>query len=164
MVSMKTEIHLGAAAAGVLLIVILVAALYALTAARFQGVAGPGDPDAVAKRLEPVGEVRLLGEAPAQGAAAAGQEAAAAPAASGAAVSGEEIYNKACVVCHAAGVAGAPKLGDKAAWEPRIAQGMDTLLHTAINGKGAMPPRGTCTTCSDEDLKAAIEYMVSKAQ
>ncbi len=161
--STKVEIHLGAAAAGVLLILILVSALYALTAARFQSPAGPGDPDAVASRLEPVGEVTLLGEEPAQP-ASAGSEVAAAPAASSGAASGEEIYNKACFVCHAAGVAGAPKLGDAAAWEPRMAQGTDALLNTAINGKGAMPPRGTCATCSDDDLRAAIDYMLSAVQ
>ena len=61
-------------------------------------------------------------------------------------------------------VAGAPKFGDKAAWEPRIAQGIDAMLSTAINGKGAMPPRGTCMDCSDADLKAAIEYMISNSQ
>ena len=162
--STKVEIHLGAAAAGVLLILILVAALYALTAGRFHVPAGPGDPDAVARRIEPVGEVKLLGQAPAQSAAAPAEPVAAAPAAASGAASGEEIYNKACFVCHAAGVAGAPKLGDKAAWEPRIAQGKDAMLQTAINGKGAMPPRGTCATCSDDDLMAAIEYMLSKVQ
>ena len=74
------------------------------------------------------------------------------------------IYKQACFACHDTGAANAPKLGDKAAWEPRIAQGLDQLLSTAISGKGAMPPRGTCATCSDEDLRIAIEYMVSKAQ
>jgi cytochrome c5 len=77
---------------------------------------------------------------------------------------GEAIYGKACIACHASGAAGAPKLGDKAAWEPRIALGMDALLQTAISGKGAMPPRGTCGACSDDDLKAAIEYMLSKVE
>ena len=73
---------------------------------------------------------------------------------------GEAIYNKACVACHASGVAGAPKLGDKAAWEPRLALGVDGLLQSAITGKNAMPPRGTCMDCSDDDLKIAIEFML----
>jgi cytochrome c5 len=77
---------------------------------------------------------------------------------------GQKIYMKSCLACHAAGIANAPKLGDKAAWEPRIALGMDALLATAIKGKNAMPPKGTCMTCSEDDLRAAIEYMVSQSQ
>lgn len=77
---------------------------------------------------------------------------------------GEEVYNSKCFVCHAAGVAGAPKLGDKAAWAPRIAAGNDALLATAKTGKGAMPPMGTCADCTDGEMKAAIEFMVSKAK
>ncbi len=77
---------------------------------------------------------------------------------------GQEIYTKVCSVCHAAGVAGAPKVGDKAAWAPRIAEGIDHLLSVAKTGKGAMPPRGTCTNCSDDDLKDAINYMISKSK
>jgi cytochrome c5 len=77
---------------------------------------------------------------------------------------GKEIYDTKCTTCHAAGVAGAPKFGDKAAWAPRAALGMDALLKTAITGKGAMPPKGTCMDCSDDDLKAAIEYMLNAAK
>jgi cytochrome c5 len=77
---------------------------------------------------------------------------------------GASVYNSKCIICHGSGVAGAPKIGDKAAWKPRIAQGMDTLLANAIKGKNSMPPRGTCSECSDADLKAAIEYMISKSQ
>lgn len=89
---------------------------------------------------------------------------AAAPAAGGA--SGKEIYEGACFVCHMAGISGSPKLGDTVAWEPRIAKGMDALVQSAINGipGTAMPPRGTCAACSDSDLKAAVEYMVSQAR
>jgi cytochrome c5 len=61
-------------------------------------------------------------------------------------------------------VAGAPKLGDKEAWAPRIAAGMDAMLANAIKGKNAMPPKGTCTECSEKDLAAAIEYLVSKSR
>lgn len=97
-------------------------------------------------------------EAPA---AAAPAPAAEAPAA---AAGGEKIYRTVCFACHDAGVANSPKLGDKEAWQPRIAQGMDVLMNSAINGKTAMPPRGTCMACSDDDLKAAIEFMISKVQ
>ena len=74
---------------------------------------------------------------------------------------GKEIYDTKCFTCHASGVAGAPKFGDKAAWEPRIATGMDAIMKVVINGKGAMPPKGTCMDCSDADLKAATEYMIN---
>ena len=76
----------------------------------------------------------------------------------------ETIYNTKCMACHATGVAGAPKVGDKEAWAPRIATGMDALLASATNGKNAMPPKGTCMDCSEDDLKAVIEYMTSKSQ
>ncbi|MDN5843711.1 MAG: c-type cytochrome [Alcaligenaceae bacterium] len=91
-------------------------------------------------------------------------EAAAPAAAEGAAVNavGEKIYKSVCFACHAAGVAGAPKFGDKAAWEPFIKTGMDAMLKNAINGVGAMPPRGG-SQASDEEIKAAIEYMVNAA-
>lgn len=81
-----------------------------------------------------------------------------------AAADGQQIYQTTCQACHATGVAGAPKLGDKEAWAPRIAQGMDTLLAHATDGIRAMPPKGTCTACTEADLKAAIEYMVSQSQ
>ena len=77
---------------------------------------------------------------------------------------GQKTYQSSCQSCHASGVAGSPKLGDKAAWAPRIATGVDAMLAVAIKGKGAMPPRGACAACTDDDLKAAIEYMVSQSQ
>ena len=77
---------------------------------------------------------------------------------------GQQVYQNSCQACHAAGVAGSPKLGDKAVWAPRIATGMDALVASAINGKGIMPPKGACASCSDDDLKAAVEYMVSASQ
>jgi cytochrome c5 len=66
--------------------------------------------------------------------------------------------------CHGTGAAGAPKLGDAAAWAPRIAAGMDSLLANATNGLNAMPPMGLCMACSQEELQGAIEYMVEKSQ
>lgn len=72
---------------------------------------------------------------------------------------GEAVYNKACQVCHSMGVAGAPKAHDVPAWKPRLDMGLDALVETVKAGKGAMPPGGMCTDCSDEDLKKAIEFM-----
>lgn len=100
-------------------------------------------------------------------AAATSEVAAAAPAeaASGAAsaVDGEALYNASCAVCHAAGVAGAPKFGDAAAWQPRIAQGIETLYQHAINGLNAMPPKGGALTLSDDEIKAVVDHMVQAA-
>lgn len=70
------------------------------------------------------------------------------------------LYTQACSVCHGAGIAGAPKLGDKAAWAPRLAQGIDGLTANAIKGKNAMPPRGG-SQGSDADIKAVVTYMVN---
>jgi cytochrome c5 len=86
----------------------------------------------------------------------------AAPAAAPAAAAGAvpALYTQACAACHVAGVAGAPKLGDKAAWAPRVAMGVDALTASVIKGKGAMPPRGG-STGSDADIKAVVQYMVS---
>ena len=76
----------------------------------------------------------------------------------------EDIYNTTCAACHGTGAAGAPKLGDAGAWAARIAQGKDTLYSHAINGLNMMPPRGTCAACSDDDIKAIVDYMVSKSE
>jgi cytochrome c5 len=73
---------------------------------------------------------------------------------------GEAIYKQVCVACHAAGVAGAPKSGDKAAWAPRIATGLDMLTQSVVKGKGAMPPKGG-SAASDAEIRSAVEYMVS---
>ena len=77
---------------------------------------------------------------------------------------GKSAYNKTCALCHAAGVAGAPKPGDKADWGPRIAQGKDTLYKHALEGftgaKGMMPARGGNSKMADDDVKAAVDYMV----
>ena len=98
--------------------------------------------------------------APVAEAAPAAPVAAAAPAASDA---GKNLYNTTCMVCHASGVAGAPKYGDKAAWAPFIAKGMDDMVKKATTGVGAMPPKGG-STASDADFKAAIQYMVDAAK
>ena len=113
-------------------------------------------------------------EAPAPEAAAPAPEAAApaaAPEAAAPAVAvadGKKVFGNVCSMCHAAGVAGAPKPGDKADWGPRIAQGKDMLYKHALEGftgkKGMMPARGGSTTLKDEEVKAAVDYMVAKAE
>ncbi len=83
---------------------------------------------------------------------------------------GEEVYNGSCKGCHLVGVLGAPKFGDKAAWADRIGKGVDALLNTVMTGKPPMPPRGGCKPasdpagCSDDDLRAAVQYMIDAAK
>lgn len=130
---------------------------------------GKGNPalsaEAVAKRLKPVGEVAVDPSQPKPVAAApvtvATAPGAAAPAAGTADTGkGKSVYDSACTVCHAAGVAGAPKAGDKAAWAPRVKTGMNTLYTNSLKGKNAMPPKGGNLSLSDADVKAAVDYMV----
>ena len=90
--------------------------------------------------------------------------ASAAPAAAAPAGAGKKVYDTTCMACHATGVAGAPKFGDKAQWAPRIQLGMDTLHTAALKGKGAMPPKGGNTALSDADVMAAVDYMVAAAK
>ena len=108
----------------------------------------------IEENIAPVGQVNI-GAVPAS--------ASAAPAAAAGPRSGDAVYSASCAACHGTGVAGAPKVGDSAAWAPRVAQGMDTLMSHAINGLNAMPPKGTCATCSDDEIKAAVEYMLSQS-
>ncbi|MBE0586840.1 MAG: cytochrome c5 family protein [Hydrogenophaga sp.] len=130
--------------------------------------AGAVDPElATAQRIQRVGTV-VLGDAATIAAAMAVSGAApaadgAAAAAPTAALSGEALYNKACVACHAAGVAGAPKFGDKAAWGPRIGLGLEALTASAIKGKGAMPPKGG-STASDAEIQAAVEFILASVK
>ena len=100
--------------------------------------------------------------APAAAVVAAAPGAAAAATTSDPAV-GKALYEKSCTVCHAAGVAGAPKSGNKEEWAPRIAKGMDALYKSSINGLNAMPPRGA-STATDDEIKAAVDYMVNAAR
>jgi cytochrome c5 len=120
----------------------------------------------IAARLKPVGEVRFAAAGaavePAAATAAAVQPAAAAPAAT--AKSGAEVFQLACAACHAAGIAGAPKAGDPAAWKPRIAQGVPTLYTHALNGIRMMPARGGNPALSDAQVKAAVDYLVAGAK
>ena len=137
------------------------------------------DRSAVLERIKPVGSVTIAGmaapapeapevmvapvESPADAtetmAAVAEEIVAAAPV-----LDGKAIYTTACFACHGTGAAGAPKLGDNAAWTGRLAQGGDALLNNAINGKGAMPPKGGRMDLSDADIAAAVDYMLSTIQ
>ncbi|WP_213609282.1 cytochrome c5 family protein [Pseudoalteromonas sp.] len=103
--------------------------------------------DAIKKRLAPIGAVYLEGE----------KAAAAEPTGPR---SGEQVYQAACFACHGTGALGAPKSADD--WAPRIAKGKDVLLEHSINGFNAMPPRGTCMDCSDDEISAAIDFMTAK--
>lgn len=76
---------------------------------------------------------------------------------------GKKIYEQYCAACHASGVGGAPKFGDASAWEPLVKLGMDTLYNNAIHGIRAMPPKGTCATCSDDDIKNTVQYIVDQS-
>ena len=105
--------------------------------------------EAVAKRLQPVGTVVVDPNQPAPAAAAG---------AGGG--KGKSVYDATCMVCHAAGVAGAPKAADKAAWAPRLKGGMPALYASSMKGKNAMPPKGGNLALSDADVKAAVDYMV----
>lgn len=112
--------------------------------------------DKAAANTAPVGQVCKEGEACAA--------AAASPAAGGAARSGEQVYNTACMSCHTTGAAGAPKLGDGAAWAPRLAERTKEGLYTSsIKGYKGMPPKGLCMNCSDDELHAAVDYMLEKS-
>ena len=110
--------------------------------------------DDIAERIAPIGGVCMAGDA----CAAAVIEVASGPR------SGEEIYNSKCLACHATGAAGAPKLGDVGAWAPRVAKGMDVLYSNAINGYNAMPAKGLCMDCSDEEINVTVDFMVENSK
>ena len=103
--------------------------------------------EAIAERIKPIGKHYVAGES------SAAEE-------SSGPRSGEQVYNKYCTACHTSGVMGAPKINNAADWEERLAQGMDTVLKHAVEGFNAMPPMGTCSDCSEEEIQAAIDYMV----
>ncbi len=113
--------------------------------------------DEIRARIAPVGEVCLQGEE-------CGSAAAPTETASAGPRSGSEVYDAVCMACHSTGAAGAPKIGDTAAWAPRIDKGLETLVSHAINGFNAMPAKGGCANCPDEEIQAAVEYMVEESQ
>ncbi len=163
-------------------------ALASLMGASF---AAEEDRSAVLERIKPIGSVTVTGQAAPETKAPAAEKKAteAKPAAEPApsveekpvevapaetkpaeaapktAFDPEKTYSTLCIACHGTGAAGAPKLDDKANWAPRIAKGKEALYTSALNGtEKGMPPRGTCVQCSDDDLKAVVDYMVSQAQ
>jgi len=105
----------------------------------------------VAERLTPHGQVIMAGQTVVSAVAAAVR-------------SGESIYSSNCQGCHNYGVAGAPKMGDVAAWADRLTKGIETVYANAINGIGAMPAKGTCMDCSDDEIIATIDYMLENSQ
>ena len=110
--------------------------------------ADPGalKPEVVAQRIQPVGRVEIGAPAAAPGARA-----------------GEDIVKTTCAACHQAGVANAPKLGDKAAWAPHIKEGLNAMVAAAIKGKGAMPPRGGDASLTDSEVARAVVFMANQA-
>ncbi|ASM55404.1 MULTISPECIES: cytochrome c5 family protein [Pseudoalteromonas] len=104
--------------------------------------------DAIKKRLAPIGAVYLEGDKVAAPAAPTGPR------------SGEQVYQASCFACHGTGALGAPKSADD--WSPRLAKGNDVLLDHALNGFNAMPPKGTCMDCSEDEISAAINFMTTK--
>ena len=162
----------------------LIVALVALTVVLFvvaqivggkpsKPVESTADAKAVAERIKPVGELTVSAAQTAKVATASSNPLmdAIIPSANAAGADdnkGKKIYDAACMVCHVAGVAGAPKLGDKANWAPRIAQGNDTLYSHSLKGyqgkAGMMPPKGGNMSLKDEDVKAAVDYMVSQSK
>lgn len=150
----------------------LVGALAALTVVLIilaNAVSGKNDKDvpdtkAVAERIHPIGEV-AVGQAPGLNIIATAN---AADKAAGGANKGKSVYDSTCAACHGAGVAGAPKVGDKAAWKARIAQGNEKLYANAIKGfqgkTGFMPAKGGNASLPDADVKAAVDHMVSQSK
>ncbi len=129
--------------------VVLIAIIYPLTNRTFNSAAdsakGNDESDV---RIQPVAKFELAK--------------AEAPAASGPR-DGATIYNSVCGACHNTGAAGAPKIDDKAAWAPRVAQGKAALITSVTNGKGAMPPKGGATL-SDDEIKGVVDYVLSKVK
>ncbi len=111
----------------------------------------PGSADEIRARLQPAGALCRVDEDCGVAAAAV---------ASGP-LSGKQVYDQFCFACHATGVGDAPLLSDTAAWQEREAKGMDALWDSMVNGIGAMPPKGTCMSCSDDDLRGALDFMLA---
>jgi len=103
--------------------------------------------DAIAERIQPVGDVYLAGSEPVKEEPTGPRD-------------GATVYGTFCIACHASGVNGAPNTGNADDWAPRIAQGKDTLVKHALEGFNAMPAKGTCMDCSDDEIIAAIDHMI----
>ncbi|MGF1911239.1 cytochrome c5 family protein [Vibrio kasasachensis] len=103
--------------------------------------------DAIAERIKPVGDVYLAGSEPVVAEPSGPRD-------------GATVYGTFCTACHSTGISGAPKTGDAGDWSPRIAQGRDVMNNHAIVGFNAMPAKGTCMDCSDDEIIAAIDHMI----
>lgn len=106
-------------------------------------------------RIAPVGSICKSGESCAAAPVAA---------ATSGPRTGQQVYDTACGTCHAIGVAGAPKLGDAADWGARASKGIETLYTHAIEGFNGMPPMGLCGTCSEDEIKASVDYLLENSQ
>jgi len=132
----------------------MLAAIFAAVFATATQAVPPGTPEEIRERLAPFGTVCRAGEDCGQAAAAA----------STGPLSGEQVYSQFCFACHTSGVGGAPVLGDQGEWATREAKGMDTLWGSLVNGVGAMPAKGTCINCSDDELRGVLDYMLQESQ
>ncbi|MCL2022312.1 MAG: c-type cytochrome [Betaproteobacteria bacterium] len=120
---------------------------------------GPtGSDEKATERIMPVARFEMAGAA-APPAVAADTENAESATASGQ-KDGATVYAQICKTCHDHGISGAPKIGDKAAWEPRLATGMETLYNSSLHGKNVMPPKGGNSSLSDEEVRSAVDFMV----
>jgi len=149
----------------VLAFVVPIALILALAGLVTSGLKGAdGDEKTILERIHPVGRVEIGSGVP----VAAPTPVAAASAAPDAKPDGKKVYDSACTACHTAGIAGAPKTGDKAAWAARIAQGNNTLYEHAIKGfqgkGGVMPAKGGATQLSDAEVRAAVDFMVNASK
>ena len=128
------------------LLTALVAAI-TFSSASFAASVSQEQYDAIAERIKPVGDVYLAGAEPVKAEPTGPRD-------------GATVYGTFCIACHASGVSGAPKTGNAGDWAPRIAQGKDVLTNHALNGFNAMPAKGSCMDCSDDEIIAAIEHMI----
>lgn len=136
--------------ATIVLALVLTAVIVPFTVKTFGSAADAGKGgDNADVRIQPVAKFELAKAAPA---AASGPK------------DGATVYNTVCGACHNTGVAGAPKIDDKAAWAPRIAQGKDALYKSVIGGKNAMPPKGGASDLSDDEIKGTVDYILSKVK
>jgi len=138
--------------ATIIVAIVLIAIIFPLTSKKFSSAADGSSAgnDQADLRIQPVAKFELAK--------------AAAPTAGGAPKDGATIFNSVCGACHNTGAAGAPKIDDKAAWAPRVAQGKEVLYKSAIGGKNAMPAKGGVADLSDAEIKGTVDYILSKVK
>lgn len=134
-------------------LVMTISAALAFAAVAFTATAAMDD-ESIRERTKPVGSVCVEGEdcGSASAAVASGPR------------DPQELYTGVCAGCHTSGALGAPKLGDAADWSARLDKGLDQVIANAINGINAMPAKGTCSSCSDDDIANAVKYMVDNSK